>query len=349
MPRRTLPTILIYSVTAAITLANAVAGRPFSQAYGTEAVLYLGSLLAPLPFAIAAGFMTRRPIFANLLAAFACSICLLWFYLTETRIWVMGNSWIFFNLSDQELAWLPVWPIILRILAVAMQVLSFTLAMFRLLPERWHIRNSQLRGWTWPAFVVSFAVLTFWFLLSTTPYRMPGAVDYSDYPTFQILHVEKHGLQIHEKCISLYERPGRNLIFVSADDRRLFQYRFQTKRASEPLSETLYESARPWTQFEGTSNRESNPIRPLRSWNAEGWYVNGDKFGFAAYTTENGRTFPPEIFALFRDFERDSPALQPGGQLKDVCLGFCFDQLAAMGRLYSNHRCFFDGKSVKCR
>lgn len=348
-PRRALATILIYGATAIITLGSLVGARVYFYAFSSEGYLYIGAFLAPFLFAAAAALVTRRPAFSSLLVVLASSIPLRWTYSSETRIWVMGNSWVFFNSPDRELSWQPFWPIVLRILAVAMQAFSLTVAVFRLLPDRWRLRNSQLCSWTWPAFITSFAVLAFWFVEATTPYRIPGAMDYLDYPAFQILHIEKHGLHIQEKCVSLYDRRDRQTLSVFADDRHLFQYRFRTMSIFGAPAEDLGERVKPWTEFAGTRNSETNPIRPLRSWNAEGWYVTGGKFGFVSYTTENGRTPPPEIVALFHRFEAAAPPLQPGSQLKDVCLGFCFDPLAAMGRLYSNHRCFYDGMTVKCR
>jgi hypothetical protein len=57
--------------------------------------------------------------------------------------------------------------------------------------------------------------------------------------------------------------------------------------------------------------------------------------------------FARGIVAFIHDLETVAPPLEAGSQLKDVCLGFCFDPLAAMGNLCSNHRCFDDGRSVK--
>jgi len=349
-PRKTFPIALLYSFAALFTFANGIVGRAFLfDRPLLVAFFYSGMFLAPILFAFAIAALARRPTRAHFLVCLASLIGLPWFYFSESRIWFLGNTWIYFNIPDQELAWVPLWPVILRILAVAALVFSLVAAVFRLLPERWHLGKSQIRSWTWPAFALTLAVLAIWFLTATTPYRIPGAVDYSYYPDFQILHIEKRGLQFHEKCISLYGRRDGNSFSIFADDRRLFHYRFQTNHSSGQVPAALDERTQDWTQFAGTPNKELGTIRPLRSWNADGWYVAGRRFGFLSYTTENGRTPPPEITALFHDLEQSAPALQSGDPLKDVCLGFCFDQLAAMGYLYSNHRCFNDGKRETCR
>jgi hypothetical protein len=323
-------------------------GRWFEESSFT-AILFFLPFLASVLLAFSAGAVSQRLFLARTLATLASLLSLSWIYVTETRSWAMVNSWICFNLPDRELAWQPLWPVVLRILSVAALVFALSVALFRLIPEGWKVGKSQVCAWTWPAFAIALSVLAFWFLTATTPYRIPGAMDYSYYPDFQILHIEKRGLQFHEKCISLYERRDGNSFSIFADDRRLFHYRFQTNHSSGQVPAALEERAQAWTQFAGTPNRELGTIRPLRSWNADGWYVAGRRLGFVSYTTKNGRTPPPEITALFHDFEGAASALQPGDSLKDVCLGFCFDQLAAMGYLYSNHRCFNNGKTETCR
>lgn len=92
-----------------------------------------------------------------------------------------------------------------------------------------------------------------------------------------------------------------------------------------------------------------DPVKPVRNWNADNWYVVTEGSGLKQYTTENGSAPPRELIDLFNDLEKIPHSSETQSELKDVCLGFCYDPLSAMGYLYANHRCFNDGHGVVCR
>ena len=71
--------------------------------------------------------------------------------------------------------------------------------------------------------------------------------------------------------------------------------------------------------------------------------------GLQAYATDKGSIPPQEIVDLFRDLEKIPRSQETQSEMRDVCLGFCYDPLSGLGSLYANHRCFNNGHGVVCR
>lgn len=208
-----------------------------------------------------------------------------------------------FNLSDRELVMYPFLHPQLTIFSIGLMALALPTAALRLLPAHWQFRKSPVCERTWPAFAASFLLLAFWFSQSVMPYRTPGALDYSDWPILQILHVEKRGLQFHETCVSVWGHYSFS-VSTSRNDRRLFPYRFQQRYASERLPASLIERVRAMVQPAGHAAEKRDTAKPLREWNVDGWYFRGEGIGLKAYSTEKGSTPPQEIVDLFHDLER---------------------------------------------
>lgn len=234
---------------------------------------------------------------------------------------------------------------------MALVALALSTAVVRLLPGRWHIGKYSLRDQTWLGWIVCLMVMAIWFRQSVLPYRIPGAVDYSDYPVLQILHVEKHGLQFHEKCVSVYWlRPYRPVsVSFSGSDRRLFQYRFQEKGASLHPPAALVDRIQGIVKSSAHGERQRDVVKPVWNWNSDGWYFFLQGSGLRVYGIATRTAPPQEVVDLFQQLNDVPRTAESGSELKDVCLGFCYDALSAMGRLYSNHRCFNDGHGVVCR
>jgi len=252
-----------------------------------------------------------------------------------------------FNQPDNRFAIYPLYAVP-AIFSIALIAFAIATAAVRLLPSHWHLRGFPLSARTWPGVVACFVVLAVWFTQSVMPYRIPGAVDYSGWPILQILHVEKRGLQFHESCINVWGRPNRPMsVSFSRNDRRLFQYRFQQKYASGKPPEDLVERIRAILKSSGRG--KSDTVKPLRNWNADGWYFNVEGSGLKVYGTANGSPPPQEIVDLFHDLDKIPRSSETQSELKDVCLGFCYDPLSGLGSLYANHRCFNDGHGVVCR
>jgi hypothetical protein len=330
-----------------LLIALMFVGRFFEASLFRTAFCF-ACLLSSIFFAFAAGAISYRPVIAHA-SALAGLVSMPWIYWSTLRDSPLGNIWTLFNTSGQDRY--P--PDILRlaeliIFFVAIIVLAIATSALRLLPVRWTFRKLPLSERTWPAFGASFLFIAFWFSQSVMPYRISGAVDYSHWPILQILHVEKRGLQFHETCISVggYRKYAESFTF-SANDRRLFQYRFQQRTSSGELSNPLRERIQSILQ---SSDTESwNWVKPLRAWNDDGWYVSAEGMGLRAYTTDKGTTPPQEIVDLFNELEKLPRIRETQSERRDVCLGFCYDPLSGLGLLYANHRCRYDGHDYVCR
>ncbi|HEY6946698.1 MAG TPA: hypothetical protein VI431_16295 [Candidatus Acidoferrum sp.] len=304
-------------------------------------------LAAAILFAFAAGAVSYRPTFAHA-TALAGLVSLPWIYWSTLRGSELSNDWITFNIPDKIFGFrYSIWPTAaLTILSIALIVLAIATAALRLLPARWCFRKSPISERTWPAFTAAFLFLAVWFSRSVMPYRIPGAVDYADWPILKILHVEKHGLQFHETCINV-RRDSR--IYVSENRRRLFQYRFEQAHSEGQLSQPLMQRVLAIVQSGAYSKSQGEAIRPVRSWNADNWYFRVEGSSIVSYTSDMASTPPAEIVALFHDLEAMPRSSLPPSELRDVCFGFCYDPPAGLGLLFSNHRCSNDGHSVVCR
>ena len=82
------------------------------------------------------------------------------------------------------------------------------------------------------------------------------------------------------------------------------------------------------------------PAVPLRSWNAEGWYVVVNDSRLSAFTTEYGNSPPKEVAALFHEIESLAAEEEQPWTVHDVCLGFCYGPAAALGFVCPNDFCF---------
>jgi hypothetical protein len=309
---------------------------------------YFLCFVSPALWVFAAGAVSYRPTLAHAIAVCAGLFGLPWIYWTVARISHLGNPWLWLNLPDYEMGTVQLLHLRvgLFIFAPAVIMLAISTAMLRMLPPQWQFRKLPLSNHTWPACVVVFLFLALWFWQSVMPYRIPGAMDYSDWPILQILHVEKRGLQFHESSVSVY-RGDR--LHAARNDRRLFQYRFEEKRSEGKLPKDLAQRIQAMVQAPVFAKRDSTVIKPLRAWNAEGWYLLIEGSGIHPYTTEKGTAPPQEVISLFHDLEATPLSAENQSDRKDICLGFCYDPLAGLGYLYSNHRCFDDTHGTRCR
>lgn len=294
-------------------------------------------VLAVTLFALAAGLVSRRPRVAHICAV-AGVVGLPWLYTTTLHGNIYTNLWILFNVPDEQhrfhesLAMEK-----LGIVAAGLIVFAIAIGILRLLPGRWGQR-------TWPAVAASFCFLTVWYSQSVMPYRIPGAVDYARWPMLQILHVQKHGLQFHETCIKVWGYRGmpQSPSVVVWNDRRLFEYRFQHRSADVIIPQSVAERVASIIRSSKTSKLNREAIRPLRGWDDEGWYVIGEELTLQGYTKQNRSTPPQEVVDFFEDVEKLPRTQVTSEDSKDVCLGFCYDPLSALGALYANHRCGYD-------
>jgi len=309
-------------------------------------------LLSSVFLAFAAGAISHRPTLAHS-GAFAGLVAMPYIYWTTLQDTPLGNTWTMFNVSDRKfLSYSALHLTELTIFSVALIVLAIATAALRLVPARWRFRGLPVRERTWPALGATLLFLSAWFSQSVMPYRISGAVDYTGWPILQILHVEKRGLQFHETHVAVagYRRHPLSVSF-SANDRRLFEYRFQQQYGSMgELQQPLTDRIQAVIQSSESASRNSVEVKPLRKWNVDGWYVTGEGLALKAYTTDKGEPPPQEIVGLFDDLEKLPRSRESHSEVRDVCLGFCYDPLSGLGAVYANHRCHSDEHGdVVCR
>lgn len=335
-----------------LTLALSFASAPWFIASALQTCFSFLCLLSTVLFAFAAGAVSYRPAIAHC-AAVAGLLATPWIYWTALHDRPLGNIWTALNVPGP----IPgpydgVHVAELAICSIAFVVLAISTAALRLLPARWAFRGSPVAQRTWPAFCAAFLFLAVWFSQSVMPYRISGAVDYDGWPVLQILHVEKRGLQFHELCISVWGR-GNYLqqVSFSGNDRHLFEYRFQQQHSSGELSDSLKTRIQSEIDSLKGNPRYRDTVKPLRSWNDDGWYVQTQTGGRRAYTKGNATNPPQDIVDLFNELRKTPQASETHEERKDVCLGFCYDPLSALGFLYANQRCGYDDqkKTYVCR
>jgi hypothetical protein len=321
-----------------LVIAFPFVDRYFNDDFLAASLCFICFLTA-VNFAFAAGALQYYPKTAHI-AALAGIAALPWIYTSVLRGNIYGNEWIIFNVPDRELRFYNgLATARLAIIAVALIIFAIATAILRLLPGRWGQR-------TWPAAIVSLCFIAVWFSQSVMPYRIPGAVDYGSWPILQVLRVEKRGLQFHETCVKVWGRRGMpESVTIVWNDRRLLEYRFEVRSGRVEVTQSLWPSVMSVIQSGKAVKSNRGPIKPLRRWDDEGWYVTGEEVGFQAYTKENQSTPPQEVVNLFDELEKLPRTQVTSGDSKDVCLGFCYDQLSALGALYANHRCRYEEAS----
>ena len=277
-------------------------------------------------FLIAGLLVFRAASRAYRLGLFAAVVTLPWFVRQEAI--TPWSSWMMLNYTGpaQDIPSFIDW----KILAVALVAIAAACSSIRLLPARWMFRNAPWRWRTWPAFAVGFLAMAVWFVCSAMPYSRPAFHD-GIRSEFTILRVEKRGLHFRETLISEF-RDER--IWICRSDRRLFQYRFEENCGSTTLSAapgTVQVRGRSFVQS-AESWRVHTPLpKALRAWNAEGWYVSLKDAQVMSFTSEAGTAPPLGIVELFHGMEGMTLSEQPAFTVRDVCLGFCYDPLAALG------------------
>jgi hypothetical protein len=277
---------------------------------------------SPLAFLCAGVLVFFRPRSGYGLGLAAGLVALPWFVRTELSL-APWNSWIFLNQEGGFPAFVK-----LNILSVALIAIAVSCSCLRLLPARWSLRGAPLHRRTWPAFAVGILVLAVWFVHSVTPYSIP-AYDHGSKAEFRILHVQKRGLRFYETRVMEYRN---GLVWVLRSERRLFQYRFDGRMTQTALGETsLLERARTLVQSPELWKLHTPPARALRWWDAEGWYVVLKDSRLLAFTSEYRTPPPQEVTDLFHEIEKLPARESMPVAMRDVCLGFCYDPVAALG------------------
>ena len=292
-------------------------------------------LLCALSYMLAAVYQIRFSRFSAALALFPSvlqfALAVRYEYLARTFGF---SSWLLLNSCEEHVRQTGAQTLTLTACSGVVLIVS----LIRLLPQRWRFFRSPANEALWISWCLCFAALCVWYVSSLGPYVDPVIAD-NFAADIRILHVKKRGLQFHETSFALY-RDGR--VWCEQTDRRLFAYRIRSYQGGFSVTQDKQQISTDLKLNRGIPS-DTPPARPLRSWNAEGWYVlNGDVW---AYTTENGRKPPQEVVSLFESLRSRAAAmdvhLENYDQLdpRDICLGFCYDPLAGLGIKYLNQRC----------
>ncbi len=119
------------------------------------------------------------------------------------------------------------------------------------------------------------------------------------------------GLMHYRETMIIKRRDSR--VWVSHGDRPLFEYRFGSRLV-------------------GTHWPANGQVpAALRSWNAEGWYVVLKDSRMLSSTSENALPVPRIVTELFYELEKLPADHESPVVIRDVCLGFCYDPVAALG------------------
>ena len=339
--RAILPTLAPYLLWPCWLILAVVFGGYSFEATKTRSAFAFLCLTASLLLAFAAGAVRYRPAIAHA-AALTVLTAAPWVYWTAIKDTPLGNVWTSFNFPDPDRMMGRGYSLLatLIVFSVALIALAVATAAIRLTPAGWKILGKPLRDRTWLSFLLAFAFVAVWFSQSVMPYRIAGAVDYSSWPLLRILHVQKQGLQFHETSVGIWGYRMPDEVSFSANDRRLFQFRFREKGSRTGLPATLQQRANAVLDSLRATRGNSKTVRPVSAWNADEWYLIGENIDLHSYTA--GATPPPEIVAFFHDLENLPRLPESTSDRKDICLGFCYDPLSGLGYLYANHRCRYD-------
>ncbi len=295
-------------------------------------------LLSPLAFIVGASTVRNRSQLGYFAAISGGVIGLATFAWTEFSNLDWGNSWIMLNVPAAQET--PAWSRYrtagaLSILSVLLTLISLSIALFRV---EWRpLRVMSLTTVRRALLLSTICLLSLgiWFLISASPYRIAGIVHGGGAPDLAILRIEKHGLQFVENRITVLQ-DGK--YFVWKTQRTLFQYRFTGQGGYGVLPPEI--ASRAFHLARGMASLTPTPRpTPLRAWDAEGWYVLGSNL-LVAFANEQGSSPPSEVIRLFDAITKLAFIQEYNGESgRDVCLGFCYDPMAALGFAYKNYHC----------
>lgn len=298
-------------------------------------VIWMFLLFSPILLLGSAVALYWRDRLGYVLAVLGVLPSMLWVHASESRSF--SNSWIALNASWNDPHLVDyIRHSQIRILTAAISVVTFIWAVTRMLPARWRVRSRPVNQRTWPAVLIAILIVAYWFAVSVFPYRQPIIVDAVS-PDLSILHVIKQGTSFHETRVTLYRNAT---YYLEKTDRKLFHYSFGATVYEGLLTEDLREKLKNLKSKPELKQVEKTPPRALHNWRAEGWYAENGNYMISAFTTENRATPPPEFVAFFRAVENiPLTDAESRYELKDVCLGFCYDPKAGLGYTAENQRC----------
>jgi len=296
----------------------------------------LAGLLGPIALLFGTLLLRGYCRLGNSVVAIGAALPLPWLFLTESR--GFANSWIALNASWNDPGSFRYMRYSqLRIISVALLLTTLIWAGTRLLPSHWKLLRQPINRMTWPAFAISFMFIAYWFATFAFPYRQPVIVDGMQ-SELSLLHVEKDGTVFRETQVTIY--PDGRPYYLTRNERRLFRYSFSETAQHGFLTKDLQTRLKAILALPELKRTLDRAPRALRSRHGEGWYTKMGTFKITAFTTENSTPPPAELRTFLADVERE-PSFGPifRYEVRDVCLGFCYDPKAGLGDRAENQRC----------
>lgn len=281
--------------------------------------------------------LRSRPRLGYMVAAVGAVLPLPWIFRTESR--AFGNSWIAMNASwnDPDVFHYMHYSQ-LNIVSVALLLMTLIWAITRLLPSDWQLRNLPVNQRTWPAIVITLIFIVWWFAEFVSPYRQPIIVD-AMHPELTILNVKKAGIAFHETRVTIY---SNGTYYMVRSDRQLFRYSFGETAHEGVLTDDLRTKLKVIQALPELTRTLDKSPSALRARHSEGWYTEMESFAIAAFTTETATPPPAALVAFFREVEGvPSVGASSNDEVRDVCLGFCYDPKAGLGYRAENQRCAY--------
>lgn len=122
------------------------------------------------------------------------------------------------------------------------------------------------------------------------------------------------------------------MVLISRNERNLFQYKFEVQGFQGVMAHKQVEAYKKSIELL-TQRRAPTPM--LHAWNAEGWYVVGES-KILMFTTENKIRPPRVVVDMFNEIEKQPIVVTRTVIGRDICFGFCYGPLAALGFDYLN-------------
>ena len=232
------------------------------------------------------------------------------------------SSWLTFNLSDAGQYREALFVAWLTILSIGLLSAVTVFSALRSFPSSRLAGRVAVRDRFWPALLTAFLFVAVWYASSVSPYRIP-IYDITRGPRYLValVHFEKHGLRVKETTFFFY-RDGK--FYSGQDRRRLFEYTFNKDQITGVLTEEGFAHLRRIvsdSQFERASMATAFPPH---NWSVDQWFVSvqQERGGKDLHLVFD--VLPTALVDLTEDTKK-VPQEQRETQVRDVCLGFCYD------------------------
>jgi len=267
-------------------------------------------------------FVARR--FADLLALAGAILAWPYFRLAAFPPRYAPSPWLTFNLPGESSEVRSAFLIsTFVILATSSMVAATAYSVLRLTPRTWSSGDLPLCDRAWPGFVVTFLFMVAWYLSAVTPYQIPILDIHQNLPYISMVHVEKHGLQLHETSLAFY-RDGQ--FYLAQNERSLFQYSFRRTLATGVLTEDCFRLFNDLANSPpGLNGSDVSSYVPPKTWNADRWFVSIQGRAGRKPINKDVSVVPEQLLGLFQSAQKLPQEGVQQETARDVCLGFCYD------------------------